>query len=151
MEVNVNDMLVKSIKSKDHTKDLAECFDILKKYDMKLKPKKSSFGVFSRKSLGFIVNARGIEPNLEKIKALIEMPSPTKPNEVQALTGRMAALNRFILKSTDKCLPFFNVLRGNKKFEWTKECEEAFKGTKKHLSTPLFWPNQQLEKLYTFI
>ncbi|KAM6580325.1 hypothetical protein CsatA_004099 [Cannabis sativa] len=39
----------------------------------------------------------------------------------------MTALNRFISKSTDKCLPFFNTLRGNKKFEWTEECEEAFK------------------------
>ncbi|XP_060969727.1 uncharacterized protein LOC133036959 [Cannabis sativa] len=103
---------------------------------MKLNPKKCSFGVSSRKFLGFIVNARGIEANPEKIKALIDMPSPTKPKEVQALTSRMAALHRFISKSIDKCVPFFNTLRGNKKFEWTKECEEAFQSIKRHLATP---------------
>ncbi|XP_060968756.1 uncharacterized protein LOC133036250 [Cannabis sativa] len=48
----------------------------------------------------------------------------------------MAALNRFILKSTDKCVPFFNILRGNKKFEWTKECKESFQNIKRHIATP---------------
>uniref|UniRef100_A0A803PK51 Reverse transcriptase domain-containing protein n=1 Tax=Cannabis sativa TaxID=3483 RepID=A0A803PK51_CANSA len=110
MEVYVDDILVKLVKSEDHTMDLAECFAILRKYDMKLNPKKRSFRVSSGKFLGFIVNARGIEANLEKIKALLEMPSPTKQREVQALIGRMVALNRFISKSIDKWLPFFNVL-----------------------------------------
>ncbi|XP_060965187.1 uncharacterized protein LOC133034170 [Cannabis sativa] len=68
MEVYVNDMLVKLIKCEDHTKDLAECFEILKKYNMKLNLKKCSFGVSLGKFLGFIVNARGIEANLEKLR-----------------------------------------------------------------------------------
>ena len=66
----------------------------------------------------------------------MEMPSPKKHKDVQSLTGRMAALSRFISKSTDKCGPFFNFLRGNKKFEWTEECEAAFQAIKKHMSTP---------------
>ena len=98
--------------------------------------KKCFFRVSSRKFLGFIVNSRGIEDNPEKIKALIDMPSPKKHKDVQSLTGRMAALSRFISKSTDKCVPFFNLLRGNKKFEWTEECEAAFRAIKKHVSTP---------------
>ena len=93
---------------------------------MKLNPQKCSFGVSSGKFLGFIVNARGIEANPDKIKALIDMPSPRKHKDVQSLTWRMAALSRFISKSTDKCMPFFNLLRGNKKFEWTEECEATF-------------------------
>uniref|UniRef100_A0A803PEP4 Reverse transcriptase domain-containing protein n=1 Tax=Cannabis sativa TaxID=3483 RepID=A0A803PEP4_CANSA len=110
MEVYVDDMLVKSVKSEDRTKDLTECFTILKKYDMKLNPEKFSFGVSSGKFLGFIVNARGIEANPNKIKGLLKMLSPTKPKEAQALMGRMAALNRFISKSNEKHLPFFNIL-----------------------------------------
>ena len=86
--------------------------------------------------MGFIVNARGIEANPDKIKALIDMPSPRKHKDVHSLTGRMAALSRFISKSTDKCVPFFNLLRGNKKFEWTEECEAAFQAIKKHMETP---------------
>ena len=105
----------------------------MNKYQMKLNPLKCSFGVKSMKFLRFIVNSRGIEANPEKIKALIEMKSTVKIKNVQSLTGRIAALSRFILKSTDKCVPFFNLLRGNKKFEWTDECEQAFQALKAHM------------------
>ena len=64
------------------------------------------------------------------------MPSPKRHKDVQSLTGRMAALSRFISKSTDKCLPFFNLLRGNKKCEWTEECKATFETIKKHMSQP---------------
>ncbi|KAM6555169.1 hypothetical protein CsatB_015931 [Cannabis sativa] len=111
MEVYVDDMLVKSKKAQGHIEDLKECFEILRQYRMKLNPLKCSFGVSSGKFLGFIVNSRGIEANPEKIKALIDMKSPTKVKDVQSLTGRIAALSRFVSKSTDKCVPFFNILR----------------------------------------
>ena len=64
------------------------------------------------------------------------MKSPTKIKEVQSLTGKIAALSRFISKSTDKCDPFFNLLKGNKKFEWNPDCEQAFQELKNHLSQP---------------
>ena len=56
--------------------------------------------------------------------------------EVQRLTGRVAALNHFISQSTDMCLPFYDTLKGNKKFEWTEECEKAFQQLKHYLATP---------------
>ena len=136
MEIYVDDMLVKTKHLYNHVKDLAKCFSILRRYNMKLNPQKCSFGVSSGKFLGFRVNALGIEANPDKIRALIEMPSPKKHKDVQSLTGRMAALSRFISKSTHKCVPFFNLLRGNKKFEWTEECEAAFQAIKKHMATP---------------
>ena len=54
----------------------------------------------------------------------MEMTSPRTVKEVQKLTGRIAALNRFISKATDKCLPFFKTLK--QAFTWTKECKKAF-------------------------
>ena len=124
MEVYVDDMLVKSKLSTDHLTDLRETFATLRKYQMKLNPEKCAFGVGSGKFLGFMVSQRGIEANPKKIKALIEMQSPRTVKEVQRLTGRVAALNRFISRATDKCLPFFKVLRQT--FEWTTESKEAF-------------------------
>jgi hypothetical protein len=71
-----------------------------------------------------MVSSRGIEANPEKIQAILEMQSPKTTKQLQQLTRRLAALNRFISRSTDKCLPFFKILR--KAFEWSGECEEAF-------------------------
>ena len=84
---------------------------------MKLNPKKCSFGVESGKLLGFMVSHRGIKANPEKIQAIVQMRSPRNLKEMQSLTGRLAALSRFISKATDKCQPFFQVIRRGKKTE----------------------------------
>ena len=72
------------------------------------------------KFLEFMVSRRGIEANPDKIQKILNMEPPRNIKEVQPLTGRVAALNRFVSKATDKCLPFFKVLK--KAFEWTDEC-----------------------------
>ncbi|XP_062119078.1 uncharacterized protein LOC133832799 [Humulus lupulus] len=66
----------------------------------------------------------------------MEMKSLGRTKDVQSLTGLITALSRFISKSTDKCVPFFNLLRGSEKFEWVEECEQAFQKIKKHLAQP---------------
>jgi ribonuclease HI len=134
VEVYVDDMLVKSIRSKSHVEDLTETFETLRRYQMKLNPAKCAFGVASGKFLGFMVSQRGIEANPEKIQAVLDMHPPRTTKQLQQLTGRIAALNRFISRSTDKCLPFFKILR--KAFIWGEECEEAFERLKEYLSNP---------------
>ena len=56
MEVYIDDMLVKSVKVELHVAHLAESFQVLKNYNMKLNPTKCAFGVLARKFLGFMVN-----------------------------------------------------------------------------------------------
>ena len=136
MKVYVDDMLVKSKKAIDHIADLSEMFDILRKYRMKLNPQKCVFGVESGKFLGFIVNHRGIEANPSKIRALVEMRSPKNVKEVQSLTGRIAALNMFISRSSDMCQEFFKAIKKGQNFEWTSECEVAFQKLKEQLGSP---------------
>ena len=63
------------------------------------------------KFLGFMVCQRGIEANPEKVRAILDMTSPKTVKEVQKLIGRIAVLNRFVSKATDKCLPFFKTLK----------------------------------------
>ncbi|XP_013624189.1 PREDICTED: uncharacterized protein LOC106330227 [Brassica oleracea var. oleracea] len=111
MEVYIDDMLVKSLHAADHLCHLQDCFETLNKYGIKLNPAKCTFGVSSGEFLGYIVTQRGIEANPKQISAVLNLPSPKNSREVQRLTGRIAALNRFISRSTDKCLPFYDLLR----------------------------------------
>ena len=111
IEVYVDDMHVKSKEEENHLNNLKETFNTLKQYSMKLNPAKCAFGVSSGKFLGFMVSQRGIEENPEKMRAILEMSSPKTVKEVQSLTGRVAALNRFISKATNKCFPFFKILK----------------------------------------
>ncbi|RRC79860.1 reverse transcriptase-like protein, partial [Escherichia coli] len=136
MEVYIDDMLVKSERSIDHVTHLRQSFDILRQYKMKLNPTKCSFGVRAGKFLGYLVTQRGIEASPEQVKAIIEIQSPRNVKEVQKLTGRVAALNRFISRSSDKCHLFYNVLRKNQGFLWTDEHEKALQELKKYMVSP---------------
>ncbi|KAL5563267.1 hypothetical protein UlMin_033014 [Ulmus minor] len=136
MEVYVDDMLVKSLKTEEHIQNLRETFEILRRYKMKLNPSKCAFGVSLGKFLRFMVNHRGIEANPAKIQALLDMEPPRKIKEVQRLTGRIAALNRFISRATDRCKPFFQALRKGKDFVWTADCEQSFQELKSYLGKP---------------
>ena len=143
-------MLVKSQNEESHLDDLQETFDTLRQYNMKLNPSKCAFGVSSGKFLGFMVSYRGIEANPNKIQAMLDMKPPQNIKEVQSLTGRIAALNRFVSKATDKCLPFFRILR--KAFEWTDDCQRAFEDLKAYLTTaPLLSPSVLGEELYLYL
>ena len=62
--------------------------------------------------LGYIINSKGIKANPNKTRAITTMAEPKNKKEVQKLTGRIAALNRFISKSAERSLPFFQALRG---------------------------------------
>ena len=127
-----------------------ETFKTLHKYQIKLNPSKCAFGVFSGKFLGFRVSQRGIEANPDKIRAILEMQPPRTIKETQGLTGRIAALNRFVSRSTDKCLPFFKVLR--KAFKWMDECQQAFEELKEYLATPsLLSPSKSGKELYLYL
>ncbi|KAL0411905.1 UNVERIFIED_CONTAM: Pro-Pol polyprotein [Sesamum latifolium] len=152
VEVYVDDMLVKSKKAADHVKDLEETFSVLRKYKLKLNPAKCAFGVQGGHFLGFMVTQRGIEANPLKIKAIIDMKAPTCLNEAQRLTGRIAALSRFISKSAEKSLPFFKTLRKAKTFEWGTPCQLAFEELKAYLARlPLLVKPSPGEALYLYL
>ena len=96
MEVYVDDMLVKSKEESTHLDDLEETFTTLRQYQMKLNPSKCAFGIASGKFLGFMVSQRGIEANLENVRAILDMTLPRMVKEVQKLTGRIAALHSWM-------------------------------------------------------
>ena len=73
---------------------------------MWLNPTKYAFGVSTGKFLGFIISQRGIEANLEKIQAILELSPPWTTTEVQHLMDCIVALSRFVSKSVECCLSF---------------------------------------------
>jgi hypothetical protein len=117
--------------------DLRETFDNLDRYKLKLNPTKCSFGIPARQLLGFLVSARGIEANIEKIQAILTIGKPTKLHHAQQLVGQVAALSRFVARLGEKALPFYALMKkSDKKFEWIEEADAAFAHLKKVLSMP---------------
>jgi hypothetical protein len=88
-------VVVKTWEDEGLISDLAEIFDNLRKFKMKLKTEKCTFDVPSKKLLGYMVSHRGIDPILEKVSAITKMKSPESLHDVQKLMGCMSALSRF--------------------------------------------------------
>jgi hypothetical protein len=105
---------------------LAETFANLRAANLRFNLEKCVFGIHKGKVLGCLVSTKGIEVNPDKIKALIEMQDPVSVKDVQKLTGRVVALNRFIPRATERILPFFQVLRSSKNFQWSETQKQAF-------------------------
>nr|GEV33006.1 hypothetical protein [Tanacetum cinerariifolium] len=98
LEAYVDDMVIKSKDEKILMADIAKTFDNLKIINMKLNLKKCSFGVEEGKFLAHMVIQEGIEANPKKTKALIDLSSSRTLKEMQSLSGKLVALNRFLAK-----------------------------------------------------
>ncbi|XP_024163750.1 uncharacterized protein LOC112170643 [Rosa chinensis] len=131
MEVYVDDMLVKNVTIEDQIKNLGIVFDILLQYGMRLNLDNCVFSVLGGKFLGFVVSKRGIEANPEKVQAILDMAPPKTRNEVQSLTGKVVAPAQFISRLTDKCAPFFKLL----KTHHGPEHDKAFQGLRDYLAS----------------
>ena len=147
IEVYVDDMIVKSKVVSEHVGDLANIFGILRKHKLLLNASKCSFGVGSGNFLGYMVTHRGIEVNLDQIKAINNLQPPRNPKEVQKLTRMTTALNRFISRLADKCRPFFLLLHKWKGFEWTEKCVVAFQQLKEYLSRPPIMSSPKVDEV----
>ena len=72
-------MVVKSKVVFEHVGDLWNIFEILRKHKLRLNAFKCSFGVGPGKFLGYMVIHRGIEVNLDQIKAINSLQPPRNP------------------------------------------------------------------------
>ena len=113
-----------------------------------MNPSKCIFGVSSGILLGYIISARGIEPNPDKVSAITNMKRPACVKDIQKLTGCMAALSRFISCLSEKGLPFFKLLKASERFSWSEEADTAFEQFKVFLTKPPImmapWPDETL-------
>ena len=107
----VDDIVVQSKLRQEHIKDLHRAFNNLRNAGLKLNLEKYIFGISKGKMLGCLVSARGIKANPEKIDAILNMEPLTSRKLAQRLAGRLAALNKFISRSAERGLPFFEVLK----------------------------------------
>lgn len=127
LKVYMDDMLIKIPKDRKYAQDLEETFASIRSYNMRLNLEKCTFRVQARKFLGFMLTSRGIEAKPDKCQAIINMRSLSTLKEVQQLTGYLVALSHFLSCVGDKSINFFATMRKSTSFQWTKECENAFK------------------------
>ncbi|GAA0173342.1 hypothetical protein LIER_41507 [Lithospermum erythrorhizon] len=91
VECYMDNLVVKSVKRKDHPKDLRVVFERLMRYQLTMNPFKCAFGVTSGKFLGFVVHRHGIEIKQAKIEAIVALAEPRNIHELKSLQACSAA------------------------------------------------------------
>ncbi|GKB21820.1 reverse transcriptase domain-containing protein [Tanacetum coccineum] len=102
LEVYVDDLVIKSRTEDEIVRDIEEIFKTLREINMKLNPKKCTFGIEEGMFLGYKVSTRGLKVCPDKVDAVLSLPSPKCLKDVQKLNGKLASLNRFLAKSAEK-------------------------------------------------
>ncbi|GKE28572.1 reverse transcriptase domain-containing protein [Tanacetum coccineum] len=155
LKVYVDDLVIKSRTEDEVIRDIEETFKTLRKINMKLNPKKYTFGVEEGMFLRYQVNTKGIKICPDKVDAVLSLQSPKCLKDVQRLNGKLASLNRTLAKSAEKSLPFFKTLKKCTKksdFLWTEDAEAAFRQMKEHIAKlPMLIAPEEQEKLIVYL
>ncbi|GJX76236.1 reverse transcriptase domain-containing protein [Tanacetum coccineum] len=155
LEVYVDDLVIKSQTEEEIIRDIAETFKTLRQTNMKLNPKKCTFGMQEGMFLGYKVNADGLKVCPDKADAVLSLSSLGCLKDVQKLNGKLASLNRFLSKSAEKSLSFFKTLKKCTKksdFQWSQEVEVSFIQMKKLIANiPMLTAPKKREELIMYL
>jgi len=128
----IDDILIRT-EPHEHLQVLDEVLTRLEKHGILAKWSKCEFMVSSVEFLGYRVDGEGRHPTDEKVAAISEAPSPKNLAELRSYLGLLNYYGHFIANLSTLLQPLHELLRKGVKWEWTKECEEAFQQSKSEL------------------
>jgi hypothetical protein len=138
VEIYINNIVVKSTSIRGHLGDLRQVFERIRRFGLKMNPKKCAFGVSAGQLLGFLVHERGIEIILKSQEAVRTMVPPTTKRELQQLIGKINFIRRFISNLSGWIEPFMDMvkIKADDEFRWGAEQQQAFEEIKEYLARP---------------
>jgi hypothetical protein len=138
MEVYIDDVVVKSVSSKEHMTDLKLSLDRMKKYGLRMNPLKCTFKVTLGRFLWFIVHEHARQIDSKKIESIGKIGEPVCNKDVQKLLGKINCMCHFISNLTgwvESSLPLVR-LKHEEEITWGAEQREAFEKIKEYLMSP---------------
>ena len=127
VECYVDDVLVHSPNWDSHLAALEKLFTRFEECGVALKPTKCVMGQNEVKFLGHVVSENKIAPDPRKVEAVRNWPTPTSIGDVRTFLGLTGYYRRYVRSYSIIAAPLTDLLAGSKKFDWTPECDEAFR------------------------
>ena len=134
----LDDILVKSNTIEEHKSFLKKIFGRIRKYGLKIKENKCDFLPEEIEYLGHVINKDGKKLDKSWAAAIKDMPNPKNVKTLQSFLGLLSYNQDFIPNLHNLRAPLNELLRKEKKWIWTKECEQAFREIKNKLTSDLF-------------
>ena len=129
LEVFIDNFAVFSIRSKHHG-FLKKTFERCRETNLKLHPSKCFLGMTSGVLLEHIVSKKGLEVDMEKVRAILTLAPPTCVREIRGFLECVGYYRRFIDGYARKAIPLTELLKKNVEFSWSPERQGAFEELK---------------------
>ncbi|XP_061156017.1 uncharacterized protein K02A2.6-like [Syngnathus typhle] len=133
--VYLDDILVSGMDQSDHLKNLDSVLNRLKEAGLRLRRNKCTFLQDEVEYLGYKVDAQGLHPIAQKVKAIKDAPAPANVSELKSFLGLLNYYNKFLPNLATLLAPLHELLRHDVRWKWDKEQEEAFQKAKDLLNT----------------
>ena len=144
----LDDIIVFSRTAEDHMEHLERIFAALQIADLKIKVSKCEFFKKHVSYLGFLIGETGIRCDRSKVEAVNRIATPTSIEEVCQFNGMCLYYWKLILHYSDISKCFNDMTKKGATFNWTKECDAAFKLLKEKLMEDLVLISPQVNKDY---
>ena len=131
----VDDILVTGEDDNSHLENLQHVLERLQSAGLRLKRSKCSFLQSSIEYLGHRVDAEGLHPTTDKLRAVVEAPTPKNIQELRSFLGLLNYYSNFIANLSAILHPLNRLLSKDNPWEWTSECETAFQEAKRSLTS----------------
>ena len=132
--VFIDDVIVGAETEEGHDELVAEVIKRLEENDLYVKPEKCKWKVKEVGFLGVVIGPEGIKMEEEKVKGVLEWPTPKCVKDVQKFLGLANYYCWFIEGFATVERPLHDMVKKDKKWEWTEKQEEAFKELKKRFT-----------------
>ncbi|XP_043235721.1 uncharacterized protein K02A2.6-like [Amphibalanus amphitrite] len=131
----LDDILITGKTEEEALKRLDEVLQILKTNGLRLKKEKCQFMAKEVRYLGVRLGANGIRPDPERVKPVLEANAPTNQRELREFLGAVTFYSKFLENLSKMAKPLNELLKKDKEWKWSKECEESFTRIKARLAS----------------
>ena len=130
----IDDVIVGTEIEEGHDNLVVEVIKRLEENDLYVKPEKSRWKVREVGFLGVVIEPEGIKMEKEKVKGVLEWPTPKCVKEVQKFLGLVNYYRRFIERFASVARLLHDMVKKDKKWEWMEKQDKAFEELKRRFT-----------------
>ena len=142
----IDNMMIGTEMEEEHDEIVTEVVKILEENNLYMKPEKCRWKVREVEFLGVVIGPEGIKMKEEKVKGVLEWPTPKCVKDVQKFLRLANYYYQFIKGFTFIARPLHDIVKKDKKWEWMEKQEKAFKELKEQFTKELVLVTPDLDK-----
>ena len=133
-EIIVDDLVVWGRNDEEHDKRLEQALERALKSGLKLNRKKCKFSVNRITYVGHIFSSNGLEPNPERVEAIVDLPEPNSKEELATFMGMITYLGKFVQNLSAVSAPLRELTQKGVTWSWEARHQEAFSELKQRIA-----------------